>query len=304
MADMTKLSQFIESARSKKKSRIAVAGAADMPVLEAVHAASQAGIVQPLLVGKRSEIQAMAGKIGMDLGNAEIVDIADPAEAAARAVSAVREGQAGILMKGFIQTETLLKAVLNKEHGLGTGKLLSHVGIFESPYYPKLVCITDAAMNIAPVLEDKVGILNNAVSLLHRLGKEKPAVAVLAAVETVNTKMEATIHAAMLSQMNSRGQIKGCVVDGPLALDNCVSKEAAAHKGISGDVAGNADIILVPDIEAGNSLYKALVFLGGAVPAGLIIGAKAPIVLTSRSDSPDSKLYSIALAACTDAEAP
>jgi phosphate butyryltransferase len=296
---MTELSQLIEIVRrAGKKSRIVVAGAADIPVLEAVRDAFQAGIVEAVLVGDKRGIEEGAAKIGMDCSQAQIVDIADPSQAAARAVSCVREGQAQILMKGFVSTEILLRAVLNKEKGLPTGRLLSHVGIFESPHYSKLFCVSDAAMNIAPTLEDKAAILNNAVSVFHTLGVETPLVAVLAAVETVNPKMEPTIHAAMLTQMNRRGQIKGCVVDGPLALDNAVSKEAAAHKGITGEVPGNADIILVPDIEAGNALYKSLVFLGGALTAGIIVGAKAPIVLTSRADSNASKLSSIALAAC------
>jgi phosphate butyryltransferase len=295
---MRKLDEIMNAAKTGKKSRVAVAGAADMPVLEAVHAAARAGIAQPLLVGDRREIEEMAAKIGMDASCAEIIDIADPAAAAAKAVSCVREGEAQILMKGFVSTETLLRAVLNKEKGLPTGKLLSHAGVFESPHYHKLFCVTDAAMNIAPSLEEKTAILNNAVAMFHALGEENPRVAVVAAVETVNPKMEPTLHAAMLTQMNRRGQIKGCLVDGPLALDNTVSKEAAFHKGIASEVAGEADIILVPDIEAGNILYKALVFLGGAVTAGVIIGAKAPIVLTSRADSDISKLYSLALAAC------
>jgi phosphate butyryltransferase len=293
-----KLSALIQAAKSGKKSRIAVAGAADLPVLEAVRAATEAGIVQPLLVGDRRGIEEMAAEIGMDVSKTEIIDIADPAGAAAKAVSLVREDAAQILMKGFVATEVLLRAVLNKENGLPTGKLLSHAGIFESPHYPKLFCVTDAAMNIAPTLEEKAVILHNAVSLFHKLGEENPKVAVVAAVETVNPKMEPTIHAAMLAQMNRRGQIRGCLVDGPLALDNAVSEEAAAHKNIAGEVAGHADIILVPDIEAGNVLYKSLVFLGGALTAGIVIGAKAPIVLTSRADSQQSKLYSIALAAC------
>ncbi|MDR1625776.1 MAG: phosphate butyryltransferase [Spirochaetia bacterium] len=292
------LSGLMQAAKNGKKSRIAVAGAADLPVLEAVRAAAEAGIAEALLVGDRRAIEEMGAKIGLDVSKSEIIDIADPAGAAAKAVSLVRENSAQILMKGFVSTETLLRAVLNKESGLPTGKLLSHAGIFESPHYAKLFCVTDAAMNIAPALEEKLVILNNAVSLFHRLGEENPKVAAVAAVETVNPKMEATLHAAMMAQMNRRGQIKGCVVDGPLALDNAVSKEAAAHKNIAGEVAGNADIILVPDIEAGNLLYKSLVFLGGALTAGIIIGAKAPIVLTSRADSEKSKLYSIALAAC------
>ncbi|MDR1179113.1 MAG: bifunctional enoyl-CoA hydratase/phosphate acetyltransferase [Spirochaetales bacterium] len=292
------LAGLIECAKSGKRGRIAVAGAADLPVLEAVQAAAGAGIAEPLLVGERRGIEEMAGKAGLDVSRVEIIDVADPAGAAAKAVALVREGSAQILMKGFVSTEILLRAVLNKENGIPTGKLLSHAGIFESSWYPKLFCVTDAAMNIAPSLEEKAAILNNAVSLFHRLGEENPKVAVVAAVETVNPKMEPTVHAALLTQMNRRGQIRGCLVDGPLALDNAVSKEAAAHKGIASEVAGDMDIILVPDIEAGNILYKSLVFLGGACTAGIIIGAKAPIVLTSRSDSDKSKLYSIALAAC------
>jgi phosphate butyryltransferase len=295
---MTKLAGLMDAARKGTKSRIAVAGAADLPVLEAVNAAVREGIVEAVLVGDKRGIEEIAAKIGMDISRVEIIDIADPVKAAVKAVSCVREGAAQILMKGFVATETLLRAVLNKENGLPTGKLLSHAALFESAHYPKLFCVTDAAMNIAPSFEDKIAILNNAVTMYHRLGEDNPKVAVVAAVETVNPKMEPTVHAALLTQMNRRGQIKGCTVDGPLALDNTVSKEAAAHKGIVSDVAGNADIILVPDIEAGNILYKALVFLGGAVTAGILIGAQAPIVLTSRSDSETSKLYSIALAAC------
>jgi phosphate butyryltransferase len=295
----TELSALIDGARAGGRSRIAVAAAADLPVLEAVHAATEAGIAESLLIGIKKDIEALAERIGMDSKWIEIIDISDPRQAAAKAVSCVREGAARILMKGLLPTEILLKAVLNKENGLPTGKLLSHVGMFQSPYYPKLFCITDAAMNIAPGFEEKLGILSNAVNMYHRIGEANPKAAVMAAVETVNPKMEPTIHAAMLTQMNRRGQIKGCVVDGPLALDNAISKEAAEHKGIFSEVAGNADIILVPDIESGNLLYKSLVFFGGAAVAGIIIGAKAPIVLTSRSDSEKSKLYSIALAATT-----
>jgi phosphate butyryltransferase len=276
-----------------------VAAAADAHVLESVRAAAQAGIAEAVLVGDKQRIEELAAETGMDSGAFEIIDCADPREAAAKAVSLVRENAAQILMKGLLPTELLLRAVLNKESGLPTGKLLSHAGLFESPHYPKLLCVTDAAMNIAPGIEEKAAILSNAAAMYHKLGIAAPRAAVLAAVETVNPKMEATVHAAMLTQMNRRGQIKGCLVDGPLALDNAVSKEAADHKGIVSEVAGGADILLVPDIEAGNVLYKAIAFLGGALVAGVIIGAKAPIVLTSRSDSEKSKLYSIALAALT-----
>jgi phosphate butyryltransferase len=294
---LTDLSEFLDRAKTGGKTRIAVAAAADLHVLEAVHDAAGAGIAESILVGAGGEIEKLAAKIGMDLRKTEIVDVPDPTEACDRAVALIKEGRAGILMKGLVGTGTLLKAVLDKDRGLRTGLLLSHTGVFQSPYYRKLFAVTDAAMNVAPGFEEKNGILANAVEMFHRLGEPNPKVAVMAAVETVNPKMEPTIHAAMLTQMNRRGQIKGCVVDGPLALDNAVSREAADHKGIVSDVAGDADIILVPDIESGNLLYKALNFLGGAVAAGVILGAKAPIVLTSRADSEKSKLYSIALAA-------
>lgn len=200
-------------------------------------------------------------------------------------------------MKGMIPTGVLMKAVLDKGNGLMSGSLLSHIAFFESPYYHKLICITDAALNIAPDLQEKAGIINNAVNALHRLGIALPKVGILAAVETVNPKMEATTHAAMLVAMQKRNQIRGCLIDGPLALDNAVSAEAAHHKGIESDVAGDADILLAPDITSGNILYKSLIFLGGAVTAAMIVGASVPVVLTSRSDSDKSKFLSIALAA-------
>ena len=216
------------------------------------------------------------------------------------AVSMIKSGEADILMKGFVSTATLMKAVLDKENGLRKGNILSHVAFFESPYYHKLLCVTDAAMNVAPDFETKVHILNNAVEACHKIGISIPKVAVIAAVEIVNPKMEATIHAAMLKTMSVRKQISGCIVDGPLAVDIAVNKQSAEHKGIVSEVAGDCDIILVPDIEAGNMFYKALNFLGGATAASVIMGATVPIVLTSRSDSESTKLLSIALAAAMD----
>jgi phosphate butyryltransferase len=291
------LSVFVDRAKEGGKSRVAVAAAADRHVLEAVRDGVAAGIVEAVLVGSKAEIEDLLREIGLGSDKVEIINVPDPVEACSRAVSLIRSGDAQLLMKGFVATGTLLKAVLDKEYGLRSGSLLSHAGVFQSPYYPKLFAVTDAGMNVAPNFDEKSGILSNVVEMFHRLGEPCPKVAVMAAVETVNPKMEPTIHASMLTQMNRRGQIKGCIVDGPLALDNAVSKEAAEGKGISGEVAGDADIILVPDIESGNLLYKALNFLGGAVAAGVILGAKAPIVLTSRADSEMSKLYSIALAA-------
>ncbi|HPK04366.1 MAG TPA: phosphate acyltransferase, partial [Bacteroidales bacterium] len=186
---------------------------------------------------------------------------------------------------------------LDKENGLRKGAVLSHVALFETQFYHKLLGVTDAAMNVAPEFDDKVSLVKNAIEVFHKLGMKEPKVAVIGAVETVNPKMEATVHAAMLTQMNRRKQIKGCIIDGPLALDNAVSAESAQHKGIVSDVAGDVDLIVTPDINSGNILYKALNFLGGATTAAVIMGARVPIVLTSRADSERSKLMSIALAA-------
>jgi phosphate butyryltransferase len=200
-------------------------------------------------------------------------------------------------MKGKVGTSSLLKAVLNKDWGLRTGNLLSHFALFEVKTYHKLIAVADVAMNIAPNLQEKIAIVNNSVSCLNRLGVSMPKVAVLGAVEMVNENMEATLHAALLSKMNQRDQIKNCIIDGPLAFDNAVSFESARHKGIMSDVAGDTDLLLMPDIEVGNVLYKSLVFFAKAKVAGVILGASAPIVLTSRSDSEEAKYYSIILAA-------
>jgi phosphate butyryltransferase len=202
-------------------------------------------------------------------------------------------------MKGNVSTAILLKAVLNKEYGLRTGRILSHVAIFEVPGFSKFTIVTDAAMNLEPDLQQKEQIVVNAVKIARSIGIDKPKVAALAAVEIVNPAMQATIDAASLTLMNKRGQIKDCLIDGPLALDNAISLEAAKHKGIESDIAGQADILLVPTIDVGNVLYKSLVYFAKASVGAVIAGAKAPIVLTSRSDSSESKLYSLALAICS-----
>ncbi|HLW10476.1 MAG TPA: bifunctional enoyl-CoA hydratase/phosphate acetyltransferase, partial [Fermentimonas sp.] len=212
------------------------------------------------------------------------------------AINLIRNGKADILMKGLIHTSELLKGVIDKQRGLPIAQLLSHVALFQSPYYHKVFCITDVAMNIAPDLETKVKILKNAVNLFHLLGIENPKVAIAAAVEKVNPKMEATVHAAKIKEMNKNGDIKGCIVDGPLAIDLAINREAAISKGVVSEVAGDCDIVIVPDIEAGNMVYKTLNFLGGAKSAAIITGASVPIVLTSRSDDDETKLHSIALA--------
>ncbi len=296
-----KLSELIEKAKNKPRQRIAVAAAEDEPVLKSIKAAMQDGIVTPILIGDKSEIEKTAQSIDFDISDVKIVHNEKGPNASAKiAVSMVKNGEADVLMKGFVSTGALLKAVLDKENGLRKGNVLSHVAFFESPYYHKLLCVTDVAMNIAPDFETKIHILNNAVEACHKIGIKNPKVAVIAAVETVNPKMEATVHAAMLKTMSDRKQFSGCIVDGPLAIDNAIDKHAAEHKGIASEVAGDCDVMLVPDIEAGNILYKSLNFLGGATSAAVIMGATVPIVLTSRSDSEISKMLSIALAAAMD----
>ena len=296
---ISNLSKLIERAKENPPKGVVVAAAEDVAVLGAIKKAVEEGVVYPILVGNKSEIEKVANSIQFDLSNIEIInnDDNDSLHSAEIAIEQIHKGKASILMKGNIATGTLLKAVLNKEKGLRKSKILSHVAFFESPYYHKLLCVTDVAMNISPSLEDKVHILNNAVEACHKIGIDRPKVAVVAAVETVNPKMKATIEAAELTEMNKNGVITGCVVDGPLAIDNAVSKDAAALKDITGEVAGDCDIILAPYIEAGNMFYKALNFLGGASVAAIIMGATVPIVLTSRADSTQSKFMSIALAA-------
>lgn len=296
-----KLNELVEKAKNKTTRRIAVAAAEDEPVLLALKAAVKDNIVVPILVGNKAEIEKIAQSIDFDITNIQIVHNEKGANTSAQiAVSLVKKGEADVLMKGFVSTGGLLKAVLDKENGLRKGGVLSHVAFFESPYYHKLLCVTDAAMNIAPDFDTKVEIINNAVEACHKIGIETPKVAVAAALETLNPKMEPTVHAAMLKTMSDRKQFKGCIVDGPLAIDNAIDKHAAEHKGIVNEVAGDCDVILFPDIEAGNMFYKALNFMGGASSAAVIMGAAVPVVLTSRSDSDKSKMLSIALAAAMD----
>jgi phosphate butyryltransferase len=295
-----RLEDLVNMAAQKGRRTLIVAVAQDKDVLLAVKSASDAGIIKPLLVGDPDEIKTAAKDAGFDILGIDIFPVADKQQACNMAAGMARDNKGSILMKGNVTTGMLMKAVLDKGNGLMTGSLLSHIAFFESPYYHKLICVTDAALNISPDLQEKAGIINNAVDALHRLGVALPKVGILAAVETVNPKMEATIHAAMLVAMQKRNQIRGCLIDGPLALDNAVSGEAAHHKGIVSDVAGDADILLAPDITSGNILYKSLIFLGGAVTAAMIVGASVPVVLTSRSDSDKSKFLSIALAAAME----
>ncbi len=290
------LQDILKKASNTIPVKISIAVAEDKNVLEAIKSATNSNIISPILVGDSEKIKKILSDIKFKVNDNAIINICDSQLAVEKSVELVAERKASILMKGLVSTGELLKAVLNDKFDLKKPGLLSHLAIFESSYYHKLFGVTDAAMNIAPTLSEKVHLINNSVSIFNKLGVSVPKVAVLGPVETVNEKMGATIHAAIISSMNRRGQIKNCIVDGPLALDNAISKEAAEHKKISGEVAGNADILLAPDINSGNILYKSLNFLGGAKSAAIIVGAKVPIVLTSRSDDEKSKLMSIALA--------
>jgi phosphate butyryltransferase len=269
--------------------------AQDKDVLSAVNNAYRMGIISAVLVGDKEKIQEIAREIDMDTNNFEIIDIVDKAEACRYAVKLVKDGYAALPMKGFAETSDILKAVLNAETGLKTGNLISHVGVLEVAGFDRLFIVSDSAMTIAPTLEEKVDIINSSVRIAHALGNNEPKVAVLCAVEKVNPKMHSTLDAAELTRMNEEGIIKGCLVKGPLAIDNAVSLEAAKHKGISNPVAGNADILIAPDIESGNILNKSMEYFARAEKAGVIMGAKTPIILTSRASSDLSKLHSIAL---------
>lgn len=297
MKQLRSLSELLDYAKEVGPLKISVACADDAEVLEAVEEARAKGIANAILVGDADKIAAVASKLGVDLSNYEIVDEkGGEAAAALVAVEQVSSGKAHILMKGMVKTANFLKAVLNKEKGLRTGSLLSHVYIHDVEGYDRIFFVTDPAFNMYPDLPAKVSIVENVVKVAHSFGISCPKVAVLAAVEVVNPDMPPTLDAAALVQMNRRGQIKGCVIDGPLALDNAVSEEAARHKGIVSDVAGQADVLMVPDIEAGNMMAKAIIYFAKGKTAGLVVGAKAPIVLTSRSDSAETKLLSIASA--------
>jgi phosphate butyryltransferase len=291
------LNSFIEIAKQKPKKKIVIAAAEDQPVLEAVRDAQKEGIADPIFVGNKKKIVEIAKKISFDISIIELIDEESPAMSSKIAVKLIREGKAQILMKGLVSSPDYLKAVLDKDNGLRKGELLSHIGFFETQNYHKVLALTDAAQNIAPDLNEKRSIITNAVDLFHRLGIKIPKVAVIAAVESVNLKMEATIHAALLTMMNKRKQIRGCIIDGPLAFDNAVSAEAAEHKGIESEVSGDVDLVVAPNIEVANALYKSFTYIGGATVAAVILGATVPIILTSRADSDRSKLMSIALAA-------
>jgi phosphotransacetylase len=273
-----------------------VAHPCEVSALQGAVEAAQKGLIEPLLVGPANKIAEIAESAKIDLGNLTIVDVADSHAAAKKAVELIRAGKAEILMKGSLHTDELMSAVILREGVLRTARRISHVFVMDVPTYHKVLLVTDGAINIAPTLEDKVDICQNAIDLAISLGLERPKVAILAAVETVNSKMSATLDAAALCKMAERGQINGAILDGPLAFDNAISAQAAETKGIKSAVAGDPDILLAPDLEAGNILAKQLSFLANADSAGMVLGARVPIILTSRADSVRSRIASCAVA--------
>lgn len=290
----TRLSELLDRAKGIEKI-LSVVVAEDEVVLKAVEEARALGIVKPILVGSEKKIVDVMKNLGLRINDYEIINAASDVEAAYKGVELIGKNEADFIMKGHIRTGDLMKVVLNKDLGLRTGQTLSMVSVFEIPNFDRLLIISDAGMIILPTLEQKIDIIYNVLKVTNVIGITNPKVALVSAVETVNEKMPSTVDAAIISKMNDRGQIKGCIIDGPFALDNVISLEAAKHKGIDSPVAGVADVLIMPNIEAGNVLYKALIFLMNAKSASTILGAKCPVVLTSRADSDETKLFSIAL---------
>jgi phosphotransacetylase len=291
-----KYEQLLAACRNLEPVRTAVAHPCEATALAGALEGRDERLIEPILVGPVARIRELATKAKLDLKGIEIVDAPHSHAAAEAAVGLVREGRAELLMKGSLHTDELLAAVVARETGLRTERRMSHVFIMDVPTYHKVLVVTDAAINIAPNLEDKIDICQNAIDLARVLGIERPKVAILGAVETVSPKMPATIDAAALCKMAQRGQIRDGLLDGPLAFDNAISKEAAAIKGIDSEVAGDPDILLAPDLEAGNMIAKLLIFLAKADSAGLVLGARVPIILTSRADSVRSRIASCAIA--------
>jgi len=291
-----KYEKLLERCRGLAPIVTAVAYPCEATALAAAMDASRNGLIIPILVGPAAKIAQVAKEGKIALGDTRVVEAADSRAAAAKAVELVRSGEAELLMKGSLHSDEILGAVVAKETGLRTGRRLSHVFLMDVPTYHKVLIVTDGAINIAPTLEDKVDICQNAIDLARSFGIERPKVAILAAVETVNSKMPATLDAAALCKMAERGQIKGGLLEGPLAFDNAISVEAARTKGIHSEVAGDPDILLAPDLEAGNMVAKQLSFLARADSAGLVLGARVPVILTSRADSVRSRIASCAVA--------
>jgi phosphotransacetylase len=288
--------RLLRAAQALDAIRVAVAHPCSPEALQAAVESRDEDLIEPVLVGPRARIAAIAKKAGIALDGIEVIDAEHSHAAALAAVRLAREGKVAAVMKGSLHTDELLHAVLDRECGLRTERRVSHAFLMDVPEYPRPLLITDAAVNIAPTLAEKADILQNAIDLMRRLGYDAPRVAILSAVETVNPAIASTIEAAALCKMVDRGQITGGIVDGPLAFDNAVSTEATRIKGIVSPVAGRADVLLVPDLESGNMLYKQFVYLAGADAAGVVLGARVPIILTSRANSLRIRLASCALA--------
>ena len=292
------MAELVKSNPTKK--RIVLTCAHDEHSLDAVYEAYKEGIVDPVLVGKEAEIRKLMADHGFDFDGAEIIyDIDDDIECAKKAVSLIREEKGDFIMKGKMQTADLLKQVVNKETGLQVGKIMSHVGIFEIPNYPKIIAMTDGGMLVSPDLEKKAKITSNAVEIMQNMGYDTPKVAILCAAEKLNEKAIESVDAAALKKMNAEGEIPGCIIEGPISYDIALSKEIADFKGFESPVAGNADILVVPNMAAGNMLGKSWTITAGGMMAGLIVGAKVPIVLTSRGATADEKFFSIVFAAAS-----
>ena len=290
--------EIFAQVKSCGKKKVSVAVAQDENVLAAVQEARKEGIADSILVGDADKIKAIADSMGMNLSDYEVIDVKDTVEAARTAVKLVHDGKADMYMKGLLETKDFLKSVLDKEVGLRTGKPLSHVCVFDLDGIDRLLFLTDVAFIPYPTLEDKVSMINNTVAICEACGVMNPKVAPLAAVEVVNPKMPVTVEAAELTKMNEEGKITGCIVDGPLSMDLAICPEAAKHKGATGrKIVGDADVLLFPDIHAGNIAYKAIVHLANPKNGNIITGTKAPVILTSRSDSMEVKLNSLALGA-------
>ena len=293
-----KLDRFLEQKAPGQAKRMAVAAAEGVEVLTAVSEAAKLGLVEPVLVGDEAKIRRIIEEQGFALGGFEIVNRADHKQAAETAVELVRRGEAKVLMKGVLVSSILMKAILNRETGIRESKTLNIVSLIDSPMMERLLLLTDAGMVLYPTLEQKIDMINNCVRVARNIGIEEPKVACLAALEQINPNMPPTMDAAALAMMSQRGQFKNCVVDGPYQLDLAINPHAVKEKGLTttSPVAGNADILLVPNIETGNIVNKALRYLGGCHIAGLMAGASAPVVMASRADSPQNKLYSIGFA--------
>jgi len=291
-----KYERLLERCKSQPAVPTAVAHPCEESALRGALQAAQLGLIEPMLVGPKKEIEEIATTAGLSLKEFEIVDAENSVDSARKAVALIREGKAEILMKGSLHTDELMAAVVSREGGLRTGRRISHAFVMDVPTYHKVLIVTDAAINIAPALEDKVDICQNAIDLAISLGCTRPKVAILAAVETINSKMQATLDAAALCKMAERGQIKDGALDGPLAFDNAISSDAARTKGIKSEVAGDPDILLAPDLEAGNILAKQLSFLANADSAGIVLGARVPVILTSRADTVRARIASCAVA--------